>query len=342
MVHATVNLTSFRPGGLDITLKGISQQTYSDFEIVFVDSRYHKRHAQVLDYVKKLGIKQPFYHVPEYRYNGDWGVPTGAVNTGLMLAEGEIIARVMDYAWMGSTWLENHLKLHEGAKRYVIGPYHTFHGDLPIVTKNGLPPKRFNVGNHTVSLKDIVAQRDNFDEVSIFTEEFELSLLEKLNPQYYCTDVATWQTIQTGPTNPVYCCIKNDSYPLQSALEIGGANEMADSKLFGSDYDFCCRMRGNGCETWFCKEAEVSALYIREILAKGMIAMPDPPCSNPECEMCNLVREYGLHYWNPSVQGTYSFDIHKRRKEIWHWRELSQKRDPVIPYNNVPNPTYFK
>jgi len=36
------------------------------------------------------------------------------------------------------------------------------------------------------------------------------------------------------------------------------------------------------------------------------------------------------------------YDMHEKRKEIWHWRELSQKLKPVIPINDVPNELWYK
>lgn len=57
MPKVTVALGSSRPGGVDISLRGLADQTFQDFEVVFVDARYHKRHAEVLEYAKKVGLK---------------------------------------------------------------------------------------------------------------------------------------------------------------------------------------------------------------------------------------------------------------------------------------------
>ncbi len=52
----TVSVGSSRPGGVDMLLASMTAQTYTDFEVVFTDGRYHKRHAQVLDEVKASGL----------------------------------------------------------------------------------------------------------------------------------------------------------------------------------------------------------------------------------------------------------------------------------------------
>ena len=47
MVKVSVTIGTSRAGGIDVSLRGMLDQTFDDFEIILVDGRYHKRHACV-------------------------------------------------------------------------------------------------------------------------------------------------------------------------------------------------------------------------------------------------------------------------------------------------------
>ncbi len=89
MIDLSVQVCSFRPGGIDILLAGMRDQTYPKdrFELVLVDHRYERRHEQVMALAKRYDLPN-VTHVPEHRRNGHWAVTSSAFNTGFALAQG--------------------------------------------------------------------------------------------------------------------------------------------------------------------------------------------------------------------------------------------------------------
>mgnify|MGYP001097143407 CR=1 FL=1 len=337
----SVCLGSARPGGLDISLRGLADQTYKDFEVIFVDSRYYKRHERVLDYVEKLGIKQPFYHVPNHRYNKEYPASCAGVNTGFMLAEGEIVIMLLDYAYTPPRWIESHLKHHD--KRRVVMSPHIYH-DLPeVVMKNGKQPITFIAGQPNVTLENIVNQRENFDEISIFKTPFDPSVLTQLKqgqPPHQDPKVLQPE----GPSAHTFMHTKNESFRREDVLSIGGIDEHYDKGGGPGDLLFGWQFQAIGCELWICQEARVMVLNPRAILPRThLVGGTRDSISYPTGWSYNDGERYYQEKMNsgdPVSKNPY--DMREKRKELWHWRELSQERKPVIPLNDVPDAIYWK
>lgn len=343
MVKVTVSLGSSRPGGVDISLRGLADQTFDDFEIIFVDSRYHKRHEKVLDYVKNLGIKQPFYHVPNQRYNGVWGANCAGVNTGFMLSEGEIVIMVLDYSYMPPGWIENHLKFHD-QKRLVMSPH--LYCEMPeVVTKDGSQPVQFGFGEPHTTVANILKQKEVFDEISIFKKPFESSWMQSIK---VCVDNDPKAALPNGPVDYTYMHTKNESFPLETVLDIGGIDENYDKGRGAGDTEFGFRFLMAGCQPFIAQEAKVYCLNPRPIMPNLNLTIPlswtEP--SHP-AKWCY---EDGMAYFNTRKSEIASgqpnkaknpYDMREKRKELWHWRELSQERKPVIPLNDLSDDLYF-
>jgi len=340
MVKASVTLGSGRPGGVDISLRGLAKQTFNDFEIIFVDARYHKRHEKVLQLVKKLGIKQPFIHVPNHRYNGVWSTPSAGYNTGFMLAEGEIVIMLLDYAYASCDWIENHLKFHN-EKRLVMAPH--LYTEMPeVVTKNGEQPIAFTGGSET-TVKKILEQKENFDEISIFKRHFEPSWLQSIK---VCADNDPKAALPTGPSEHYYMHTKNDSFPLQTVLDINGMDENFDRGRGPGDTEFGFRLKMAGLQPFIAQEAKVYCLNPRWIMPNLNLTIPISSRSDPS----RWCYDEGMAYFNTRKSEIESgqpnkaknpYDLREKRKEIWEWRELSQERKPVIPLDDLPNDCYF-
>ncbi len=351
MVKVTVTLGSARPGGVDVALRGLADQTFSDFEIIFVDGRYHKRHERVLDLVKQLGIKQPFYHVPNHRYNGIWGTPCAGYNTGFMLAEGEIVIMLLDYAYTPPGWIENHLRFHE-RKSLVMAPH--LYMDMPeVVTKDGTPPMKFtgSLSGGTAEERartryHISRQKENFDEISIFKSHFDSSWLTTRKVFEYPNQDPK-SVLPTGPVGYQYMHTKNDSFPLEAVLDIEGMDEHYDGGCGPGDTEFGYRFMMAGCVTWLSREANVFCLNPREILPNlnatipMSISDPKPRWSYNEGLAYTEQRKNAIGRGQPP-RAINPYSLRKRRKEIWHWRELSQEREPIIPLNDVPQDQWYK
>jgi len=338
----TVSVGSSRPGGIDILLASLKAQTFTDFEVVFTDQRYHKRHAQVLDAVEAVGLTVPFFHVPNQRNSPGWVSSCAGVNTGFMLSAGEIVIMLLDYAYCPPGWIEAHLKHHVDRRRVVMSP-HIYHALPEVVTKDGRPPTRFTNGGAESTVEAIEQQRENFYETTIFRQPFRPSVFAEMpqyvpphqDPKLYRPEgIANWDVMHT----------KNESFRREDVLAIGGIDENFDRGGGPGDLLFGCQLVSIGCEPWICQEAAVHVLDPRPIL--------------PSTRVAGHGREWvaaGLGKWSYTEGETYwrermgekthvsrnPYDMREKRKELWHWRDLSQQREPVIPYIEKTDAEYF-
>ena len=341
MPKVTITLGSSRPGGVDISLYGLVRQTFQDFEVVFVDARYHKRHAQVLDAVAASGLKQPFFHVPNHRNQPPpWGCTCAGYNTGFMLAAGEIVIMLLDYGCVPPDWIERHVIAHQGGKRVVMAP-HDYRPMPAVRTLDGGPPWEIyegHIGNKTPEA--ILAERERYDEISIFAEPFDP---QKLGPATKPPHCDPKMFLPEGPTSELPFHTKNESFPTENVLAVNGMDEHYD------------RMGGPG-------DPELAERLVRSDL-NGYIARTIVACPNPRWILPNpnaagfYDKTTPGHEWRGSyltgqayyeqshregrVRAPNPFSLMERRDEIWLWRELSQRREAVIPQVVIGDQEYF-
>src|SRR6266853_3506423 len=117
----SVLVSTFRPGGIDMLMAGMRDQTYKDFELVLIDRRYALRHDRVQQLAARCGVK--LIHVTEHRRNGKWVSFCSAWNTGMALARGDVLIFLQDYAYTPPGWIEAHLEALGYGRRYVLAPY---------------------------------------------------------------------------------------------------------------------------------------------------------------------------------------------------------------------------
>lgn len=335
MVKVTVILGSSRPGGFDMSLRGLANQTYDDFEILCVDERYHKRHSMLLDYVKKFNIKQPFYHVPNHRSNFGWSVHSAGANTGLMLADGELVIFHQDYAYAPPDFIENHVKRHIGKRMYILGPhYPPILNQSKIITKDNIEATPFSIVYHKTTLDDLQNQYNSFNELCIFEKEFVPPDVSDYEIDYAYRERVDIANIVN---------IKNDSMRRDDALNVNGLTENFDNMSGPSDTDFGVRMQASGCEIHVELAAPLYHIDVRPYLPKSLMIMP-APFFDPRgtCKVCDYFYDNLFLPWpNYTSQYQNPYKLWERRKEIWEWRELSKEREPVIPRNDVSNNDYF-
>ena len=335
----TVSVGSSRPGGIDVLLASLTAQTYDNFEVIFTDGRYHKRHAQVLDAVKASGLKVPFFHVPNHRNQPVWGSSCAGVNTGFMLADGEFVIMLLDYSYCRPNWIEAHLG-HHTAPRFVMGP-HVYWDLPPVIAKDGWFPHPLDSGDPSMTVENVKAQYEHFDEVCIFPQPFKPQDLEHLNEVGGDPKLG----FPTGPLGADYMHTKNESFPTKVILDIGGMDEQYERGRGPGDLEFGNRLQLAGLQGWLARDARVECLNPRRILPNlnGVIPVDHrlpPPYEHRWCYA------EGEKYWRDRVaqfrtKSGSPYNMRARREEIWEWRELSQQREPVIPYVMKTDLEYF-
>ncbi len=345
----TIVLGSARPGGLDISLAGLAAQTFTDFEVIFGDARYHSRHERVLDAVERSGLKQPFYHVPNHRYSdGPWGTACAGYNSTFALAAGETIVMLLDYAYARPDWLERHV---EHAGKLVMSPheYRTLTGAR---TVHGTPAIEFNrqfveqlVADRYCGLecaaRVIQSFRELYDEVSCWPKPFTAEDLDV----YPVENVSIPENIATGGSEPYFFSTKNESFPREAIYAVNGMREEADCGRMPADPELGYRLMWSGLEPWVCREAMVHCINPRTILPNLNLIAPESGPMPPPYDK-RITVEHGNAVYNKlrAEQEPWAENpvpLAELRERIWHWRALSQERDAVIPRVVTPDEAYF-
>lgn len=253
MAKVSVVVSSWRPGGLDITFAGMAAQTHLDFEVILVDHRRLTRLDSVAQKAREYSLTNLF-HVPEHRcdkfYHG-----AAAFNTGLMLAEGDITIMLQDYCYAPVGWIEKHEESHNfRTPTFCLAPY--CHLEIP---EERLPYKTESEQELRYSLvEEPESVKGGFDEFCIFDEPFNNSWITKLKVQQppqaqdpKFIEAYVTKTRNRGPIPFWYCHAKNCSFPTEMAIKVGGIDETFDKGKGPWDNEFCFRFDRAGCTVWF-------------------------------------------------------------------------------------------
>jgi len=357
----SVCVGSNRPGGIDIMLAGLVDQTFKDFEVIFVDGRYHHRHLAVLSAVKASGLSQPFFHVPNHRYGAThvFGTTCAGYNTGFALAAGTYVVMLLDYSYVPPGWLAAHVE-HLKAGRIVMGPheYRTITKGVTVANSGSVEPRPAGeelveftrevvdrYPNPILAGNAILRQRQWFDEISLFAEPFKKEDLGKFPVEESDAKCA----MTTGPQDWAYFNTKNESFLLEDVLEINGMDEHYDLGRGPGDPDLGMRLAVTGRQFWVVKEAIVHCLNPRRLMPNANILVEDGKLPPPFHERWNVAE--GNAYFEKrrilqilgqeALKAPNPFHIRELRERLWKWRELSQDLNTVIPKNIVSDVNYF-
>ena len=220
MPEVSIVIPTHRRGGLDITLLGMRDQTFRDFEVILVDHRYEHRHRGVMALAQEYEV--PLIHVPEYRRNGKWCVSLPAYNTGVALARGRVLMFLSDWTYVPPGWIEAHLQHHGEEPTYVTGRSIRYRG----VTEEA------------------------FSDLMAFSSPFNPSTWEG-KEKYEITGPA-------GPGRmPTYAWIfmVNDSVLRETVLELNGFDEIYNRGRGAGDSEWGTRLEVAGVRLWYWPQA---------------------------------------------------------------------------------------
>ena len=256
--------TACRPGGIDVTLAGMRDQTFQDFEVILVDRRYERRHTEVVELANNWGV--PVLHVPEHRRNGKWVSFASAWNTGFALARGRTVIILVDYAYAPPKWIENHLEALGEGLRYVVAPYHV----LPLPD---LEPKcdydfigvyREWKKSFSCSEENAVGRGEVLDEMRVFRKGwFDPSWLSELLSKQAEGElgvddrIKAWSQVRDAGLPEGWVHIKNESIARDFLWELNGVDERLERGRGPIDIDFQWRLVTGGAEMVWCPKATV-------------------------------------------------------------------------------------
>jgi glycosyltransferase involved in cell wall biosynthesis len=212
MVKLTVGLITKRSEPrLDMTLRALKGQTFTDFEYIVVDGYYSRPRRK--EYVEKLvknivGNKFPVLHIPDKasRWRGQRPCIANARNTVLLFANGKYVVHADDCCKQRSNWLERHVAILD--KGYMSA---------------GSWIGCQNSGPNDECLEGIYGPEDR---------------------------LKNWHS-GVGEVNNRWLYGGNFGYIVEAALQINGFDEIYDGEVGLEDMDFGERLARKGYKTMF-------------------------------------------------------------------------------------------
>ena len=96
-----------RPGGYDILLNSLAQQTSKNYELICIDELANYRKEKIKTMAEKLNVNLKIVRPGKEKTFPDtkFGI-CNAFNTGLLEASGEVILFLQDYCWLPANIME--------------------------------------------------------------------------------------------------------------------------------------------------------------------------------------------------------------------------------------------
>jgi len=259
----SVLVMMYRPGGVDITMAAMRDQTFKDFELIVVDNRYERRKSEVAALAAEYGVTT--IHAPEHRRNGKWIVACAAFNTAIALARGKYVIILHDFSYVPPGWIETHVAALEGNPRRYVTVDHV-NVDLPeVVSKK---PLHNNLATDRTSTEvDDVFTDGSLDEICIFKRgRFDASWLPlPIGPNQWQTGLPELHRTNQKPEHG-WITLTNDSFHREFMYELNGIDERFDMGRGPFDANLGVRVAMAGGETFFIEEPKAVLMNPRFIM----------------------------------------------------------------------------
>jgi len=360
-IKVSILATAFRPGGWDIFLAGMRDQTFRDFEVIAIDHRYSIRKDKVLEMAKRYLPDIQFTYAPEHRRNGIWYVGASSFNTAFALAEGEVVIMLLDYSYCPPQWAQRHWDMHQdGTKKLIVAPHAYIYlprDKLAIAPEHideawfrpekrpDLSPEvRFEAENRGRYCweEDKFLRGGIIDEMSLFTETFMPSWLSwlKIREAPYNDPKLI---MPSGPIGGEFFHAKNESFKLETILDMNGVPEMVDHGKGPWDTLLGHMFTKAGCQIWLDNLNPVYCVNPRPIMPSmpwgGFSAFGGSPPGRWTWEQGVAYQDERLAHM--AKTGDYRspnpFSLRELRKEY-----LEHKRKGVFPIVDIPDNLYYK
>jgi hypothetical protein len=238
----SVVVPTMRVGGIDVLLDSLARQTFTDFELVLVDSIYNRRNTAVLKKardrfiaVKHCCPKPSPFPLASYCL---------MMNVGIAVSEGDVILMAADYSNFPPDLLERHARFHKADTtrkaglmapyRYTkinIGPEFPVYGRGDVdryeadVNSGVLDRWMMSIGNAT----DLLSDAHEVDGGGMATADCDPKL-----------------RMPAGPIGYEFFHAKNESVRRENIMAIDGFDQDLDGTHLYQDSDFSDRLVRSG------------------------------------------------------------------------------------------------
>lgn len=236
--------------GLDVnlfepTLRSLNEQSFKDFELVFVDCLYESRSTLFKgDPFKAENLDFPIKHIPvhpNHRFWLDrkrWNI-CGTLNSGIIAAEGELLIRIDDASEFDSGYLQRFWEGYESGY-FPLAMHTRYRGGKQAYhdaeyRRVGYEAKKYGRYGHTAF------------------EGAEAALLEHFEEGAPIRDTR-WPLVEAAGGRAVAAIDQfygYSSFSIEAALKVNGFNEMLDGQKSLDDVDFGVRLATAGYAKMF-------------------------------------------------------------------------------------------
>lgn len=276
----SVIVPTWRVGGLDVLFSSLQNQLFQDFELILVDSLYHKRKELVANKINDYSFK--IKHLPPISENFTATGYCHAVNTGLVNASGKIILFLCDYTWLSPDCLQIHADFHQKEKLEdncaLLCPCNSIqlpklHPNLDKLYAHNIPfdtaeNKSKYLTQDRINFNNYIADINSGKLDPLMWSIFEEPISEKFVIQDLKTELidprSLWREgfIAFDPKTLNQAILKNESYVLETILKINGLNENLDTNHGWQDAEFIDRLITLTNTKLFLKPEAITAYII--------------------------------------------------------------------------------
>lgn len=257
MPRISVIVPTYRPGGLDVLFAGLQHQIFKDFELILVDMIAKYRRHLIQDMLSCVDWNFNIKYVEPFDNTFPFASYAHMFNTGLSYAEGELVFITGDYIWLPPDCLQKHSDFHIQNSNCACMAPHTYF-ELPELKnlpkwqspefQDAKTPTR---GSIKFTYYDDL-ERGAYDHVmwSLFKEPLLSDPRGKyeFSKEYEHVDLKYSMPSQWLGFEHVH--FKNESFPLEAALDINGCDEDFNGSHSFQDTEFAERLSRHGLK-WY-------------------------------------------------------------------------------------------
>ncbi|GAF73614.1 unnamed protein product, partial [marine sediment metagenome] len=265
---------------LEPCIESLRYQTFKDFEVIVVDSlQEHRTH--MFDGEPFSEIPFPVKHVPVHPNHRFWlnhrrFNASGAMNTGFLYAEGELVVKIDDCCQFGPDLLERMWKEYQSGHFPMV--MHTrYRGGKQAYFDKEYKEKGYEVEKHVTAAGSPPAPMTQ----SKAQKEKVLKVLSEIYPDGAPVRDSRWRRVEaaggriTGEKDQFY---GYSGFSLDAALKINGFDELLDGDSTQMDVDFGVRLWMAGYQTMFILDTGMWVIEHEHQPVSNKVI--DLPCEN--------------------------------------------------------------
>ena len=271
-------------------IESLKAQTYKSFEIIVVDS-LHEHRPQMFEGEPFGELPFPVKHVPVHPNHRFWLEhrrfnASGAMNTGFLHAEGELVVKMDDCCQFGPDLLERMWKVYHSG--YFPMVMHTRYRE----GKQAYFDEEYKEKGYEVTKTEADHQQRQVEKEQV------LKVLSETYPDGAPIRDSRWRRVETAGGRLI--AERNQFYgysgfSLDAVLKVNGFDELLDGDSPQMDVDFGVRLWMTGYQRMFLLDTDMWVIeHEHQPISSKVI---DIPCENIKCNHAIMLNSMNRNHW---------------------------------------------